>query len=145
MRCTVSIGIWTIKRSMQFFGSGLRVQVFLNTSDYLPTTEAAGLRLATHPQGEQPFPDTAGYSAPTGFISSFGIYLVRKMYFLPYSMLMYMYMKWFRKGWIDFQPHMETALVMGKPAAIFTEILLTLLRLMVTPLLYIRVHSIHCT
>lgn len=55
---------------------GLRFQVFVNISDYLPTTEAAGIRLTVHSPDEQPFPDTLGYSAPTGFVSSFGIRLV---------------------------------------------------------------------
>ncbi|KAI6182778.1 Degenerin-like protein asic-1 [Aphelenchoides bicaudatus] len=64
---------------------GLRFQVFVNISDYLPTTEAAGVRIskfcnlnvAVHSPNEQPFPDTHGYSAPTGFVSSFAIRLKR--------------------------------------------------------------------
>ncbi|KAE9555485.1 hypothetical protein FO519_001340 [Halicephalobus sp. NKZ332] len=55
----------------------LRFQVFVNISDYLPTTESAGVRLTVHSPKEQPFPDTLGYSAPTGFVSSFGIRLKR--------------------------------------------------------------------
>lgn len=47
--------------------------VYVNASDYLPTTEALGVRIAVHGQREFPFPDTFGFSAPTGFISSFGI------------------------------------------------------------------------
>ncbi|CAI4227594.1 unnamed protein product [Auanema sp. JU1783] len=54
---------------------GLRLEVFLNVTEYLPTTEAAGVRLTVHSHEEQPFPDTLGYSAPTGFVSSFGIRL----------------------------------------------------------------------
>ncbi|EYC31894.1 hypothetical protein Y032_0003g1291 [Ancylostoma ceylanicum] len=54
---------------------GLRLMVFVNTSDYLPTTEATGVRIAIHGQRECPFPDTFGYSAPTGAVSSFGISL----------------------------------------------------------------------
>uniref|UniRef100_A0A914WRK2 Uncharacterized protein n=1 Tax=Plectus sambesii TaxID=2011161 RepID=A0A914WRK2_9BILA len=54
---------------------GLRLMVFVNASDYLPTTEASGIRIAIHDQNEYPFPDTFGYSAPTGFVSSFGISL----------------------------------------------------------------------
>lgn len=50
--------------------------MFVNSSDYLPTTEATGVRIAIHAQGECPFPDTFGYSAPTGAVSSFGIGLV---------------------------------------------------------------------
>ncbi|CAD5206518.1 unnamed protein product [Bursaphelenchus okinawaensis] len=54
---------------------GLRFQVFVNITDYLPTTEAAGVRITVHSPTEQPFPDTHGYSAPTGFVSSFAIRL----------------------------------------------------------------------
>uniref|UniRef100_A0A914WQ79 Uncharacterized protein n=1 Tax=Plectus sambesii TaxID=2011161 RepID=A0A914WQ79_9BILA len=39
----------------------------------MPTTEAAGVRLVVHEQDDEPFPDTFGYSAPTGFVSSFGL------------------------------------------------------------------------
>uniref|UniRef100_F1LD96 Degenerin unc-8 n=1 Tax=Ascaris suum TaxID=6253 RepID=F1LD96_ASCSU len=52
---------------------GLRLLLNVNQSDYLPTTEAAGVRLVVHEQDQEPFPDTFGYSAPTGFISSFGL------------------------------------------------------------------------
>lgn len=45
----------------------------VNQSDYMPTTEGAGVRLLVHNQSQFPFPDTFGYSAPTGAISSFGI------------------------------------------------------------------------
>lgn len=55
---------------------GLRLEVFVNVTEYLPTTEAAGVRLTVHSHDEMPFPDTLGYSAPTGFVSSFGIRLV---------------------------------------------------------------------
>lgn len=55
---------------------GLRLEVFVNVTEYLPTTEAAGVRLTVHATDEQPFPDTLGFSAPTGFVSSFGIKLV---------------------------------------------------------------------
>ncbi len=44
-----------------------------NQSDYMATTEAAGVRLVVHEQDQEPFPDTFGYSAPTGFVSSFGL------------------------------------------------------------------------
>ncbi|PAV57231.1 hypothetical protein WR25_11472 [Diploscapter pachys] len=54
---------------------GLRLMLFVNSSDYLPTTEATGVRLAIHSQDESPYPDTFGYSAPTGTLSSFGISL----------------------------------------------------------------------
>lgn len=54
--------------------------LFVNASDYLPTTEATGVRLAIHGQDEHPFPDTFGYSAPTGAISSFGLSMVLFLY-----------------------------------------------------------------
>ncbi|KAI6188821.1 Degenerin mec-10 [Aphelenchoides besseyi] len=56
---------------------GLRTLLYVNTSEYLPTTEAVGVRMAVHDQHEYPFPDTSGYSAPTGFVSSFGIRLAK--------------------------------------------------------------------
>uniref|UniRef100_A0AC34QKP1 Uncharacterized protein n=1 Tax=Panagrolaimus sp. JU765 TaxID=591449 RepID=A0AC34QKP1_9BILA len=52
---------------------GLRLLLNVNQSDYMPTTEAAGVRLVVHEQDQEPFPDTFGYSAPTGFVSSFGL------------------------------------------------------------------------
>ncbi|KAI6226496.1 Degenerin mec-10 [Aphelenchoides fujianensis] len=56
---------------------GLRVLLYVNTSEYLPTTEAVGARITIHDQDEYPFPETSGYSAPTGFVSSFGVRLTR--------------------------------------------------------------------
>lgn len=47
--------------------------LFVNTSDYMATSEAAGVRLAVHSPTDFPFPDTFGYSAPVGFASSFGL------------------------------------------------------------------------
>lgn len=61
---------------------GLRMLVYVNASDYMPTTEATGVRLTIHDKDEFPFPDTFGYSAPTGYVSSFGLRL-RKMTRLP--------------------------------------------------------------
>uniref|UniRef100_A0A914X6W9 Uncharacterized protein n=1 Tax=Plectus sambesii TaxID=2011161 RepID=A0A914X6W9_9BILA len=61
---------------------GLRMLVYVNASDYMPTTEATGVRMTIHDKEDFPFPDTFGYSAPTGYISSFGIKL-RKMSRLP--------------------------------------------------------------
>ncbi|VDN02451.1 unnamed protein product [Thelazia callipaeda] len=52
---------------------GIRVLLFVNTTDYMSTSEAAGIRLAVHSQTDFPFPDTFGYSAPVGFASSFGL------------------------------------------------------------------------
>lgn len=56
---------------------GLRLLLNVNQSDYMPTTEAAGVRIVVHEQDQEPFPDTFGYSAPTGFISSFGLKAVK--------------------------------------------------------------------
>ncbi|KAI6229435.1 Degenerin mec-10 [Aphelenchoides besseyi] len=56
---------------------GLRTLLYVNTSEYLPTTEAVGVRMAVHDQQDYPFPDTSGYSAPTGFVSSFGVRLTK--------------------------------------------------------------------
>ena len=55
---------------------GLRMLVYVNASDYMPTTEATGVRMTIHDKEEFPFPDTFGYSAPTGYVSSFGLRLV---------------------------------------------------------------------
>ncbi|KAK5977383.1 hypothetical protein GCK32_018611 [Trichostrongylus colubriformis] len=52
---------------------GIRVLLFVNTSDYMSTSESAGVRLAIHDPTEYPFPDTFGFSAPVGFASSFGM------------------------------------------------------------------------
>ncbi|VDN04218.1 unnamed protein product [Thelazia callipaeda] len=54
---------------------GLRMLLYVNASEYMPTTEATGIRLTIHDKNDYPFPDTFGYSAPTGYISSFGIRL----------------------------------------------------------------------
>uniref|UniRef100_A0A915D8L0 Degenerin mec-4/10 cytosolic domain-containing protein n=1 Tax=Ditylenchus dipsaci TaxID=166011 RepID=A0A915D8L0_9BILA len=61
---------------------GLRILVYCSARDYMPTTEATGIRLTIHDKEVYPFPDTFGYSAPTGFVSSFGLKL-RKMSRLP--------------------------------------------------------------
>uniref|UniRef100_A0AC35U7H9 Degenerin mec-10 n=1 Tax=Rhabditophanes sp. KR3021 TaxID=114890 RepID=A0AC35U7H9_9BILA len=61
---------------------GLRILVYVNASDYLATTEAVGVRITIHDKDEYPYPDTFGYNAPTGYISSFGMKL-QKMNRLP--------------------------------------------------------------
>lgn len=61
---------------------GLRLLLNVNQTDYMPTTEAAGVRLVVHEQDQEPFPDTFGYSAPTGFVSSFGLKTVFIFFFL---------------------------------------------------------------
>ncbi|CAD6191735.1 unnamed protein product [Caenorhabditis auriculariae] len=52
---------------------GLRILLYANVSEYLPTTEAVGFRITVHDKHTVPFPDAFGYSAPTGFLSSFGV------------------------------------------------------------------------
>ena len=66
---------------------GLRVMLFVNASEYLPTSEAVGIRLAIHDKDDFPFPETFGYSAPTGYISSFGMrFLDFKTHSVSYRM-----------------------------------------------------------
>ena len=75
--CTVSNSSWLQRQSsaarMNDCSSGIRVLLFVNTSDYMSTSESSGVRLAIHSPTENPFPDTFGYSAPVGFASSFGL------------------------------------------------------------------------
>ncbi|CAD5211340.1 unnamed protein product [Bursaphelenchus okinawaensis] len=52
---------------------GLRVLLYANVSEYLPTTEAVGFRITVHDKWVVPFPDAFGHTAPTGFMSSFGV------------------------------------------------------------------------
>ncbi|XGW10769.1 hypothetical protein V3C99_012346 [Haemonchus contortus] len=52
---------------------GLRILLYANVSEYLPTSEAVGFRITVHDKHIVPFPDAFGYSAPTGFMSSFGV------------------------------------------------------------------------
>ncbi|VDM76477.1 unnamed protein product [Strongylus vulgaris] len=56
---------------------GLRLLLDVHEDDSMPTTEAAGVRIVVHEQDQEPFPDTFGYSAPTGFVSSFGLKLAK--------------------------------------------------------------------
>lgn len=55
---------------------GLRVLLYADTSEYLPTSEAVGFRITIHDKWVVPFPDAFGYNAPTGFLSSFGVRMV---------------------------------------------------------------------
>ncbi|CAI4232087.1 unnamed protein product [Auanema sp. JU1783] len=52
---------------------GLRVLLYADVAEYLPTSEAVGFRITVHDKHIVPFPDAFGYSAPTGFMSSFGV------------------------------------------------------------------------
>lgn len=65
------------EKTLKMASLGLRLQMFVDVAEYLPTSEAAGVRITVHPSDEQPFPDTVGFSAPVGTVSSFGIHLVR--------------------------------------------------------------------
>lgn len=55
---------------------GLRVLLYANISEYLPTSESVGFRITVHDKWHVPFPDAFGYSAPTGFLTSFGVRMV---------------------------------------------------------------------
>ncbi len=50
--------------------------LYVDVDTYMPTTEAAGVRIVVHDGEDIPYPDAFGFSAPTGFISSFGLHLV---------------------------------------------------------------------
>uniref|UniRef100_A0A915PQI3 Uncharacterized protein n=1 Tax=Setaria digitata TaxID=48799 RepID=A0A915PQI3_9BILA len=52
---------------------GLRVLLYADISEYLPTSESVGFRITVHDKWLIPFPDAFGYNAPTGFLSSFGV------------------------------------------------------------------------
>ncbi|EFO27882.2 amiloride-sensitive sodium channel [Loa loa] len=52
---------------------GLRVLLYADTSEYLPTSESVGFRITIHDKWVMPFPDAFGYNAPTGFLSAFGV------------------------------------------------------------------------
>lgn len=52
---------------------GLKILLYANVSEYLPTSEAVGFRITVHDKHIVPFPDAFGYSAPTGFMSSYGV------------------------------------------------------------------------
>ncbi|KJH44648.1 degenerin [Dictyocaulus viviparus] len=54
----------------------LRILLYANVSEYLPTSEAVGFRITVHDKHIVPFPDAFGYSAPTGFMSSYGVRMV---------------------------------------------------------------------
>ena len=65
---------------------GLRVILYANVAEYLPTSESVGFRITVHDKWNVPFPDAFGYSAPTGFLSSFGVRMVsKKLIFLSTS------------------------------------------------------------
>ena len=55
---------------------GLRVLLYADVTEYLPTSESVGFRITIHDKHIVPFPDAFGYSAPTGFQSSFGVRMV---------------------------------------------------------------------
>ena len=96
---------------------GLRVELTVDIEEYLPTTEASGVRIAIHPIYEQPFPDTAGYSAPTGSVSSFGIRMVQ----LPSVEYSCKISRLFRIAWTVCLLLMVTVLSMEKQRSTFTE------------------------
>ncbi|KAL7071408.1 hypothetical protein ACQ4LE_009146 [Meloidogyne hapla] len=62
---------------------GLRVLVYANVSEYLPTTEAIGFRITVHDKWTVPFVDAFGENAPTGMLSSYGVRM-KKFFRLEY-------------------------------------------------------------
>uniref|UniRef100_A0A914XG82 Uncharacterized protein n=1 Tax=Plectus sambesii TaxID=2011161 RepID=A0A914XG82_9BILA len=52
---------------------GLIMQLNMHTGDFIRTSEATGFRVSIHGKSHHPFPDSNGYSAPVGFLTTFGI------------------------------------------------------------------------
>ena len=44
-----------------------------NQTEYLPISKTAGVRVAVHGQGQEPYPGAFGNYAAAGFATSFGI------------------------------------------------------------------------
>ncbi len=55
---------------------GLRLVMISNLSEYLHTTQQAGVRVTVHPQGHNAFPSTRGQNAGVGSAASFRVQFV---------------------------------------------------------------------
>lgn len=55
---------------------GLRVVLNTNVSDYLLTSDVAGMRVMVHDQGEWPFPDIFGYTIRFGAATGLAVIYV---------------------------------------------------------------------
>ena len=69
----------------------------MDVPTYLPTTEAAGVRIVVHDGLDTPYPDAFGFSAPTGVIASFGLQKVHTIVF-SYSTTKLTQAEWQRLG-----------------------------------------------
>ena len=79
-RAGANYGKFVMSLSIVEINLGLRVLLYANVSEYLPTSEAVGFRITVHDKNVAPFPDAFGYSAPTGFMSSFGVRMVALLF-----------------------------------------------------------------
>ena len=65
---------------------GLRLLVRVHQPDYMPWVKSAGMRVVIHGQGTNGFPDSFGFDAAPGFVTSFGIkYLEQNRLPAPYG------------------------------------------------------------
>lgn len=52
---------------------GLRLVLKTNVSEFIATSDTAGMRVLVHDQNEFPFPDIYGYNVPAGRSTSMGV------------------------------------------------------------------------
>ncbi len=53
------------------------MEIDINKTQYLPTTQVSGIKVVIHNPSEDPFPDTNGYFAGVGVITSVALNMVR--------------------------------------------------------------------